>query len=197
METRTKKQQSAFFIPIFTHSHQFWTYGRWLISIAMKSQKEQRGAMKSSKKLRRTTKSNSGYRSWKNQNGQERNQDEQRKAQKIQMETRLKFLFQIHKFLTLQWTLIKLYGRLKLVLFSKKSGHPSLADHEILTFGGHSSANFQPILDCFTPAFKLKYEDSENIKSGHGNTVVFNLHQIKWRALFFFGGGHPIFIFVK
>ena len=43
----TKKQQRAFFIPISIHSHQFWTYGRWLISRAMTSQKEQRRATKS------------------------------------------------------------------------------------------------------------------------------------------------------
>ena len=32
--------------------------------------------------------------------------------------------------------------------------------------------------------FKLKYEDSENIKADCVNTVVFNLHQIKRRAFF-------------
>ena len=39
----------------------------------------------------------------------------------------------------------------------------------------------------------LKYEDSENVKSDRVNTVVFNLHQIKRRALFLFSlwGGHP------
>ena len=46
----TKKQQRAFFIPIFIHSHQFWTYGRWLISRAMKSLKEQRRAKKKQRK---------------------------------------------------------------------------------------------------------------------------------------------------
>ena len=45
--------------------------------------------------------------------------------------------------------------------------------------------NFQQILDCFIPNFKLKYEDSENIEADHVNTVVFNLHQIKQE--FFFG----------
>ena len=29
----------------------------------------------------------------------------------------------------------------------------------------HCSANFQLILDCFIPNFKLMYEDSENIKA--------------------------------
>ena len=60
METHTKnqnEQQRAFFIPIFIHSHQFWIYGRWLISRAMKSLKEQRRAMKSNEKLRRASKS--------------------------------------------------------------------------------------------------------------------------------------------
>ena len=68
--------------------------------------------------------------------------------------------------------------------FSKKSDHLSLASTEILVFGSHSSANFQLILDCFTPNFKLKYEDSGNIKSDLVNKVVFNLRQIKRRAFF-------------
>ena len=34
-------------------------------------------------------------------------------------------------------------------------------------------ANFQLILDCFTLKFKLKYEDSENIKLDLVNTVVY------------------------
>ena len=48
--------------------------------------------------------------------------------------------------------------------FSKKSGRLSSAGPEILVFGSHCSAKFQPILDCFAPNLKLKYEDSENIK---------------------------------
>ena len=40
-------------------------------------------------------------------------------------------------------------------------------------------------MDCFTLNFKLKYEDSENITADRVNTVVFNLHQIKRRAFFF------------
>ena len=44
--------------------------------------------------------------------------------------------------------------------------------------------NFQPILNCFIPNFTLKYEDSENIKADRVNTVIFNLHQSKSRALF-------------
>ena len=35
------------------------------------------------------------------------------------------------------------------------------AGPKILAFGSHCSADFQPILDCFIPHFKLKYEDSE------------------------------------
>ena len=68
--------------------------------------------------------------------------------------------------------------------FEKKSGHPSLAGHEILAFGSHSSANFQQILDCLMTNLKLKYEDSENIKLDLVNTVVFNLRLIKRRAFF-------------
>ena len=37
--------------------------------------------------------------------------------------------------------------------------------------------------------FKLKYEDSENIKADRVNTVVFSLHQIKHGAFFL---GHPV-----
>ena len=40
----------------------------------------------------------------------------------------------------------------------------SSAGPKILAFGTHSSANVHPILYCFIPNFKLKYEDSENIK---------------------------------
>ena len=57
------------------------------------------------------------------------------------------------------------------------------AGPKILDFGSHCSANFQPILDCFIPNFKFKYEDSENIKADRVSTVDFNLHQIKRRAL--------------
>ena len=78
------------------------------------------------------------------------------------------------------------YGCLKLVHFSKKSGRLSSTDSEILTFGGHCLANFQPILDCFIPKFKLEYDDLENIKTDRVNAVVFILHQIK-RLKFFFG----------
>ena len=69
--------------------------------------------------------------------------------------------------------------------FSKNLIVCSSASPKILAFGSHCSANFQPILDCFIPNFKLKYEDSENIKADCVSTVVFNLHQIKRRAFFF------------
>ena len=76
------------------------------------------------------------------------------------------------------------YGCLKLVHFSKKSGRLSSTGSEILTFGSHCSAKFQPILDCFIPKFKLEYDDFENIKTDSVNAVVFSLHQIK-RLKFF------------
>ena len=91
-KTSNKKQQRAFFIPIFIHSHKFWTYGRWLISRAMKSQKEQRRATKSNEKQQKTTKSNKKQqRTSKTEKPKlaRKNQDEQRKAQEVQMETRL------------------------------------------------------------------------------------------------------------
>ena len=81
------------------------------------------------------------------------------------------------------------YGCLKLVHFSKKLGRLSSTGSEILTFGSRCSANFQPILDCFIPKFKLEYDDLENIKTASVSTVVFNLHQIK-RLKFFWG--HPV-----
>ena len=47
----------------------------------------------------------------------------------------------------------------------------------------------QPILDCFIPKFKLKYDDLENIKTDRVNTVVFNLLQIKQLKFLL---GHPV-----
>ena len=73
-----------------------------------------------------------------------------------------------------------------MIHFSKKSGRLSSTGSEILSFSSHCSANFHPILDCFIPKFKLKYDDLENIKTDRVNTVVFNLHQIK-QSKFFFG----------
>ena len=76
------------------------------------------------------------------------------------------------------------YGCLKLVHFSKKSGRLSSTGSEILTCGSHCSANFQPIVDCFIPKFKLEFDDLENMKTDSVNTVVFNLHQIKHLKFF-------------
>ena len=53
---------------------------------------------------------------------------------------------------------------LKLVHFSKNSGRLSSTGSEILTFDGHCSATFQPILGCFISKFKLEYDDLENKK---------------------------------
>ena len=52
----------------------------------------------------------------------------------------------------------------------------SSAGPKILAFGSHCLANFQPILDCFILNFKMKYEDSKNIKADRVSTFVFNLH---------------------
>ena len=57
---------------------------------------------------------------------------------------------------------------------------------KILAFGSHCSANFQPILNCLIPKFKLKYDDLENIKTDRVNTVVFTLLQIR-QSKFLFG----------
>ena len=83
------------------------------------------------------------------------------------------------------------YGCLKLVHFSKKLGHLSSTNSEILNFGSHYSAKFQPILDCFMPKFKLEYDDLENVKTDHLTAVILNLHQIK-RLKFFWG--HPVLL---
>ena len=72
--------------------------------------------------------------------------------------------------------------------FFKKSDRLSSEGHEILAFGSHYSANFQPILDYFIPNIKLRCENSKVIKSDGVNTVVFNLHQTKRRAFL----GHPV-----
>ena len=81
--------------------------------------------------------------------------------------------------------MIKQYGCFKLAHFSKNWVFCSPAGPEILAFVSHYSANFQPNLYCFIPNFKLKYEDSENIKLDLVNTVIFNLHQVKRWASFF------------
>ena len=73
--------------------------------------------------------------------------------------------------------------------FSKNTGRLFLAGPENLSSRSHFKANFQPVLLCFIPNFKLRYEDSENIKTDRVSTVVFNLHQIKRRAFFM---RHPV-----
>ena len=70
-------------------------------------------------------------------------------------------------------------------IFQEKSGCRPSASREILAFVSHCMANFQRILDCFVPNFKLKYEDSENIKADRVSIVVFKSHQIKHRAFLF------------
>ena len=78
---------------------------------------------------------------------------------------------------------------LKLTHFSKKSGRLSLTGSEILAFGSHCSANFQPILDCFIPKFKLEYDDLENIKTDRVNSIVFNFIKSNNQSFFL---GHPV-----
>ena len=77
--------------------------------------------------------------------------------------TRSIFIFSKSSYFNLNFG-IKQYGCLKLIHFSKKSSRLSSTGSEILTFGSHCSANFQPILDCFIPKFKLEYDNLENIK---------------------------------
>ena len=59
----------------------------------------------------------------------------------------------------------------------------SVENREIKAFVGRldcrkkrSWANFQPILDCFVPKFKLESDGLENIKADRVNAVVFDLH---------------------
>ena len=82
------------------------------------------------------------------------------------------------------------YGYLKLVHFLKKSGRLSSRGSEILTFGNHCSANFQPILDCFIPKFKLEYDDLENIKNGSSKCCRFQFTSNQKFKVFL---GHPVF----
>ena len=74
--------------------------------------------------------------------------------------------------------------------FSKKNLVAcSSAGPKVVAFGNHSSANIQPILNCFILNFKLKYDDLKSIKADRVSTVVFNVHQIKRQAFFL---GHPV-----
>ena len=56
--TSNKKQQRAFFFPIFIHLLQLWAHGKCLTSRAMKNQKEQQQTTKGSKKQQNATKTN-------------------------------------------------------------------------------------------------------------------------------------------
>ena len=76
----------------------------------------------------------------------------------------------------------------KLIHFSEKSGRLSSTGYEILDFGSHYSANFQLILDCLIPKFKLKYDNLESIKTDCVNRVVFNGHEIKQLNFFWTPG---------
>ena len=78
----------------------------------------------------------------------------------------------------------KQYGCFELAHFSNNLVVCSSSGPKILAFGSHCSANFQPILDCFIPNFKFKYENSKNIKADRVNTVVLNLHENKRREFF-------------
>ena len=78
-----------------------------------------------------------------------------------------------------------------MIHFSEKSGRLSSTGSEFLAFDSHCSANFQPILDCFVPKFKLKYDNLENLKTDGVNTVIFNLCQIKQSKFFL---GHPVLL---
>ena len=61
-----------------------------------------------------------------------------------------------------------------LVHFRKNLVVCSSAGPKVLAFGSHCLANFQPILDSSILNFKMKYEDSENIKADCVSTVIVN-----------------------
>ena len=111
------------------------------------------------------------------------------KLNKLNNQVKELCFLQIHKFFTLQWTLLMQYGCLKLIHFSEKWGRLSSTGSKILTLGSHCSAICQPVLDWFIPRFNLKYDDFKKIKTDGVNTVVFNLHQIKQLKVFL---EHPI-----
>ena len=86
--------------------------------------------------------------------------------------------------------LIKQYGCFKLAHFSKiieSSVHQWVM--KILLLLAIARRTFNLLWIALYQTFKLKYENSENIKANRVNTVVFNVHQIKRRFLFFFWGG--------
>ena len=74
---------------------------------------------------------------------------------------------------------------------SKNLGDLSSAGPEILAFGSHCLAKFQPISNCCIPNFNLKYEDSDDMKTDRVDTVNFKLHKIKQRKFLL---GHPVYV---
>ena len=43
------------------------------------------------------------------------------------------------------------------------------------------------------PNFNFKYEDSENLKADRVDEIIFNLHQIRHRAFFFWDTRYLVF----
>ena len=66
---------------------------------------------------------------------------------------------------------------LQISVFFYKSGWLSSSGPKILAVGSHCSANFQPILDCFIPNFKLKYGNIATVQ-----TQVFIHCALAWTA---------------
>ena len=87
-KTSNKKQQRAFFVPIFTHSHQFRTNKGWLTSRTMKNQREQECTTKSNKVQQKAKEAIE-------------NQNEQHRANTLQMETRLWMIMVHHPVISL------------------------------------------------------------------------------------------------
>ena len=81
--------------------------------------------------------------------------------------------------------------------FLKKLGRLSISGSKIFSFRQPFLGELSPNLDCFITNFKLKFEDSENIKADRVDTVVFSLHQTKcWAVLFGTAGVSLTFIFL-
>ena len=97
------------------------------------------------------------------------------------------FFFNFTKFLRSSGLSQSNMAALNQGIFSKTLVVCSSVGPKISAFGSHSSANFEPILDCCIPNFKLRYEDSENIKADRASTVIFNLNQVSGAFL-----GHPV-----
>ena len=67
---------------------------------------------------------------------------------------------------------------------SEKSGRLSPAGPEILAVFSHCLVKFQPILDCFIPNFKSKYEDSENMEADRCKYSCFQVISNKTSDIF-------------